>query len=129
MTAASFGRPQYFSGMTDPALAAAIPLRQHDYEEHPDGLVTVLVPKFTGRFASRFVMPLLKKPRIRMHLDAVGSAVWLACDGRTTVAELTTLVGTRFHMDPAASGKRVALFLRQLSREGSVTFVVPSDHS
>jgi hypothetical protein len=109
--------------MPDPAFAAAIPLRQHDFEEHPDGLVTVLVPKFTGRFASRFVIPLLKQPCIRMHLDAVGSAVWLACDGRTNVAELTTLVGARFDMDPAASGKRVALFLRQLAREGSLSFV------
>jgi len=111
--------------MPDAAFNAAIPLRQHDFEEHPDGLVTVLVPKFTSRFARRFVMPLLKKPCIRMHLDAVGSAIWLACDGRTNVARLITLVGARFDLDPAASDKRVALFLRQLAREGSLSFVAP----
>jgi hypothetical protein len=112
--------------MPDAAFAAAIPLRQHDFEEHPDGLVTVLVPKFTGRFARRFVMPMLKRPDIRMHLDAVGSAIWLACDGNTSVAQLAALVGGRFGLEPAPAGERVALFLRQLSREGSLTFVAPA---
>jgi hypothetical protein len=112
--------------MPDAAFAAAIPLRKHDFEQHPDGLVTVLVPKFTSRLARRFVMPLLKRPDIRMHLDPVGSTIWLACDGNTTVAQLTALVGDRFGVEPAAADKRVALFLRQLGREGSLAFVVPA---
>lgn len=126
-TAASFGGPQYFSGMTDPTFTQAIPVRQHDFEQHADGLVTILVPKFTGRLARRFVMPLLAKPNIRMHLDAVGSAVWAACDGRTTVAQLIGLAHARFGGGADETAQRVALFLRSLSREGSVTFIAPAD--
>jgi len=112
--------------MTDPAFSAAIPRRQLDYEEHADGLVTVLVPKFTGRLARRVIVPFLKKPFIRMHLDAVGSTVWLACDGETDVARLAAMVAERFAMEPAAAAERVALFLRRLAGEGAVAFVVPA---
>lgn len=113
--------------MADPGFDDAIPVRQHDFEEHADHLVTVLVPKLTGRLARRFLLPLLAKRQIRMHLDAVGSIVWLACDGRTTVGRLTALVQERLGLTHDAARERVQSFLRQLAREGSLTFQVPAD--
>ena len=113
--------------MFDPAFAAAIPVRQHDFEQHPDGLVTVLVPKFTGTLSTRLLMPLLAKPNIRMHLDAVGSAVWMACDGRTTVAQLAGVVRDRFGSTAEEARERVERFVRSLAREGSVSFIAPAE--
>lgn len=104
----------------------AIPVRQHDFEQHPDGLVTVLVPKFTGTLATRLLMPLLAKPHIRMHLDAEGSTVWTACDGRTTAADLAGLVRDRFGGTPDEARDRVERFLRSLSREGSIALLAPA---
>jgi hypothetical protein len=103
---------------------SAIPVRQHAFIEKADGKVAVLVPRFTGRLARRLFVPLLARPEFRMHLDALGSAVWKACDGRTTVAELTRA------MESAGGGpapdvrQRVYLFLRKLQREGSISFLV-----
>ena len=115
--------------MAEPGFEDAIPVRQHDFEEHPDRSVTVRVPKFTGPFARRFVLPLLAKPEIRVHLDEVGSTVWLACDGRTNVGRLTDLVGERLGLTQDAARERVQSFLRQLAREGSLTFQVPADEA
>jgi hypothetical protein len=107
--------------------ADAIPVRQHDYEQHPDGLVTVLVPKFTSALARRLLVPLLRRPHIRMHLDAVGSAAWLAMDGRASVAGLVSLVRERFGGTEEDAARRVTLFLRQLGREGSIILVVSTE--
>ncbi len=105
----------------------AIPERAHDFEQHPDGMVTVLVPRFTGTLARRLLVPLLRTPHIRMHLDAVGSAVWLAMDGRTSVAQLADLVRRRFGGTDAEAVRRVALFVHQLHREGSIALTVRHD--
>jgi hypothetical protein len=115
--------------MADPAFDLAMPLRRHDFEQHPDGLVTVLVPKFSSRLARRFVLPLLAKPVIRVHLDEMGSLVWLACDGQTTVARLTELVQQRLGVAPPAAQQRVHTFLHQLTREGSLAFQAPADEA
>ena len=86
--------------------------------------MTVLVPKFTSALAGRLLVPLLAKRDIRMHLDAVGSFVWLGCDGCTTVADLAAAVAARFGIPPAAAERRVQLFLRQLVREGSIALTL-----
>jgi hypothetical protein len=104
----------------------AIPVRQHDFEQHPDGLVTVLVPKFTSPLSRRLLVPLLAKPNIRMHLDAEGSAVWTGCDGRTTLRQLAVRVQERFGGTADEARTRVERFLLSLSREGSVTFIAPA---
>lgn len=102
---------------------SAIPVRQHEYLEKPDGRVAVLVPRFTSGFARRFVAPFLARPEFRMHLDALGSAVWKACDGRTTVAELARAMEAGGGAAPDVR-QRVYLFLRKLQREGSLSFIV-----
>jgi len=110
--------------MTAPGYDDGIPVRQHRAVDRDDGRVTVLVPKFTGRLARRLLVPLLAKPDIRMHLDELGSGVWRGCDGRTTVAQLTEAMQARFGGDAAEVRTRVHLFLRQLAREGSISFIL-----
>jgi hypothetical protein len=84
--------------------------------------VTVLVPKFSSRLARRFLVPLLAKPVMRVHLDVLGSAVWRACDGRTSVAELTDAVCAQSGGDAGAARRGVRAFLHTLAREGSISF-------
>ncbi len=104
----------------------AAPVRRHDFEQHEGGLVTVLVPKFTGTLSRLLLVPLLRTPNIRMHLDAEGSAVWTACDSRTTVRQLAELVQGRFGGTAHEAEARVGRFLRSLAREGSIAIIVPA---
>jgi hypothetical protein len=109
----------------DPPFSSLVPVRAHRWEEGDAGRVTVFVPKFSGRFTRRWLMPLLARPEVRLRLDELGSFVWRECDGRTTVAELAERVHRRFGDAPGEALSRVSSFVRQLARTTSVTFLAP----
>ncbi len=108
-----------------PALDDLVPVRRHRAVDREDGLVTVLVPKFTGRFSRRWLVPLLAKPDMRVHLDAVGSFVWRQCDGALTVRAIADRVAERFGGEPEARRGDVVRFVRKLVREESLAFHPP----
>ena len=110
----------------DPPFPSLVPVRAHRWDEGDGGLVTVFVPKFSGRFTRRWLMPLLARPDVRLRLDEVGSFVWRKCDGRTTVADLAERVQRRFGGEPGEALARVSSFVRQLARTTSVTFLAPA---
>lgn len=87
--------------------------------------MTVLVPKFTSRFARRWFVPLLAKPDMRVSLDETGSFVWRQCDGTASVREIARRVAERFGGDADAALVRVVRFVRKLAREESIAFHPP----
>ncbi len=101
-----------------------MPVRQHRVEELPDGRIVLFIPRFTGRFARRFILPLFASPEFRVQLDGLGSAVWRACDGHTAVRDIVAQLHERTGGDAAALTKRVHLFLRRLHREGSIAYMM-----
>jgi hypothetical protein len=110
---------------TDPPFTSLVPVRQHRWEDHDDGRVTVLIPRFSGRLTRRWLMPLFRRPHVRLRLDEIGSFVWLACDGRTSVGELARALQSRFGGEPADAQHRVTSFVRKLARITCVTFLAP----
>lgn len=102
----------------------AMPVRQHRFEELPDGRIVVFMPRFTGRFARRFILPLFARPEFRVQLDDLGSAVWRMCDGHTTVRDIVGRLMERTPGDAAELTTRVHLFLRRLHREGSIAYMM-----
>jgi hypothetical protein len=114
--------------MADVPFEELVPVPQHRSEDQPDGRVTVLVPRFSGRWARRWVLPLFARQEVPLRLDALGSFVWRQCDGRTSVGEIAARLQARAGGERAEAGTRVITFLRQLARYDSVTFLAP-DHS
>jgi hypothetical protein len=110
---------------TDPPFTSLVPVRQHRWEDHDDGRVTVLIPRFSGRLTRRWLMPLFRRPHVRLRLDDIGSFVWLACDGRTSVGELARALESRFGGEPADAQHRVTSFVRKLARITCITFLAP----
>lgn len=113
--------------MADVPFAELVPVRQHRSEDEPDGRVTVLVPRFSGRWARRWVLPLFARQEVRLRLDELGSFVWRQCDGRTPVGEIAARLQVSSGGERTEAGTRVMAFLRQLARYDSVTFLAP-DH-
>lgn len=111
--------------MPDVPFEALVPVRRHRSEDRPNGRVTVLVPRFTGRWTRRWVLPLFARRELRLHLDELGSFVWRQCDGRTPVGEIAARLHARAGGERAEAGTRVMAFLRQLARSDSVTFLAP----
>lgn len=109
--------------MTDPTpFEDLAPVHRHRWEEREDGLVTVLVPKFTSRIARRWLVPLLARPEMRVRLDALGSFVWRQCDGTASVRQIAEQVTAQFGGERDAALVGVVRFVRKLAHEESLTF-------
>jgi hypothetical protein len=90
------------------------PVRLMEHTE-AEGRVSVLVPRFRSRWLG-FLQRRLRKPCVQLHLDEVGSAVWLACDGQRSVGQIGQALQERFgpQLDPIWD--RLGLFVRHLHR-------------
>jgi len=102
------------STFPDEAFLAAVPIQVLASEPGEEGRLILLRPKILSpRWG--WVLRLMKKPTYRVKLDARGTAVWQACDGVRSVAEIAGLVKKSFPGE-ADTTLRTALFIRELAR-------------
>jgi len=87
-------------------------LFEHRIEEE---LVTVLVPRYRSRWMA-WLQRRLSRPHFKLHLDSVGSKVWLLCDGERTVEEIGKLVRECFGDDVEPLWERLGMFFRQMAK-------------
>ena len=98
---------------------AAVPVQALAAEPGENDTVVLIRPKILSpRWA--WLVRLMKKPVYRVKLDARGTAVWRACDGKATVAGIIEAVARAFPQE--ADPTRTALFLRELARGGFIRF-------
>jgi len=102
-----------------PDLWETCPRTARAWERAEDGHVVLLVPKFDGAILGRFLQPRLRNPWMRIHLDALGSAVWQRCDGSRTGARIAEEMAGCFPEVPSLPD-RVRRFLRLLQSQGHV---------
>lgn len=115
--------------MVEPARdPTALPVRTtDDWEcEDVDGVqqVSIQRPRHARNRVDGFFMELFDTPTDReLDLDAVGSTVWLHCDGSTMVEEIASQLDATFPTDriePVA--ETLSYFLQQLAKLGLVRF-------
>ncbi|MDY0001239.1 MAG: PqqD family protein [Polyangia bacterium] len=101
--------------MTDAELLTAVPrpLVGHEVDE-VTGLVILLQPRFRWRWLERLMAPSPDKRHVRIHLDSLGSFLWLRMDGQTPLGDLAASLGERFPEEPDPKS-RLCLFARQLA--------------
>ena len=99
-----------------------VPVRLADWEDHADSVV-LLRPHPRAPW---YLLPLEWLRHLlavrRIRLDLVGSAVWRACDGQHTVAEIAPGVRATFGADAEPVEQRVGLLIRRLRREGLLAY-------
>jgi hypothetical protein len=86
-----------------------------------DGLVTLIVPKFTGKLGKSFCKVLKRENTFEAHLDKLGSAIWIQCDGIKNVKEILVVI-TKEYPDEKNIDQRLFLFLQQLKALNYLTF-------
>ena len=98
------------------------PFRVLNEEIDENSFVTILIPKVTNSFAKKYFEPMLKSPLIKLKLDEIGSASWLAIDGKKKVAEIATELVQKFgdKIDPVE--ERLTKFLTTLYEQRFITF-------
>lgn len=92
-----------------------IPVRLVEWHEE-GGRVLLLRPRFTSGLLRKYLLPMLRRPHFRIHLDVYGSAAWRLCDGSRTLAEVGTALREQFGQQIEPVQERLALFVGQLCK-------------
>ena len=98
------------------------PVRLVDHEIDEQKLVTVLIPKFTNQFTVKYLQPKLKFPFTKLKLDELGSAVWIAIDGRKKVGAIASELVITFSDKIKPVEERLPKFLTQLYEQRLISF-------
>ena len=90
-----------------------------------DSRIDILLPRFKRRFWREFSRNSKKGEYIHVHLDEIGSAIWLLIDGQKKVMkicnELTEMKAEKLQPSEETE-KRVTGFLSILYRERYISF-------
>ena len=103
-----------------------IPARKPElsFHEEEDGKV-VLAMENKGVF-NRVAQALLRKPRVSyIHLDELGSFVWLQIDRENTVGDIAALVHDRFGDKAEPLYPRLVQYFKNLEASGLITLAPP----
>ena len=101
------------------------PVRMMEFEKNDKGKVDILMPRFKSTVLKRALHSKRKEEHIRIHLDDLGSAIWLQIDGKMNVHELCTHLQSIYPEKlnpPEETEERVSKFLSLLYQERYVTF-------
>ncbi|MFA6924241.1 MAG: PqqD family protein [Bacteroidales bacterium] len=99
-----------------------IPHTIHNHKIEEDGLVTVLVPRFTSKFWSKYFLSIMKNKYINLKLDELGSATWLMLDGKNRVDTICNELNEKFGEKINPVEERVTKFLTQLYLNKFINF-------
>lgn len=99
-----------------------IPAQMRSYRLEENGLVSILIPKFTGWLSSRILQPYVKHPYLVLSLDELGSATWLQCDGKKTVDEIIRSLKEKFGEKIHPAEERISMFFLQLNKDNLIGF-------
>lgn len=103
-------------GIERKKLGNLVPELNREWEATPEREVRIREPRFGNSAVGRWLGRKLGRPFIEVTLDRLGSAVWLAIDGRMTVRELVQKVLRDLDEDIPDLDQRIYLFLNHLAR-------------
>ncbi|KUO62381.1 hypothetical protein APF79_07680 [bacterium BRH_c32] len=87
-----------------------------------DGLVTIHIPKFKNKILVKYLVPRLKKPEIKLKLDAFGSQVFREMDGEKKVSDIIISLREVFGEKVEPAEDRLSKFILNLYDGGLITF-------
>lgn len=103
-----------------------VPLRSCPFGTDDKGRVYLIKEKTKSRLLKKVISCAGRSQEFHIHLDELGTAAWLAVDGRRTILEIAG------GMKPAAGGaieqaeQRLAKFFVLLQRDGFISWKEPS---
>ena len=93
------------------------------HQIEPNGLVTLLVPRFESRFWKKFMNLPEKKSWFYLHLDELGSETWLQIDGEKPVRDICGNLRLKLGNKIEPAEERITRFLTQLYKNRHISFI------
>lgn len=98
--------------------------RRLEWREDTGGCCIVLRPRLGEGRIGRWVAGHLRDPYYRIRLDAVGSFVWKACDGETSLRVIAEQMRRHFGKEIEPAEHRLGRFVQTMLRSRLITTVV-----
>ena len=89
------------------------PRRLLEWQED-DGRCVLLRPRLGPSRFGRWAARQFGEPHYRIRLDDVGSLIWKACDGHTSLADIVGRMRERFGARVEPADQRLAAFVRKM---------------
>lgn len=89
--------------------------------EVENSIVTILIKKFKSKIMQAF-LPRNRTNYIKIHLDELGSVVWLNIDGKKNVGEIIETISLNMGDKLPQTEQRVTTFLTQLFQQKFIGF-------
>lgn len=98
------------------------PVRKFQHEIDKNGLVRVLVPKYTDPILSKILQPRIKDKYIKADFDELGTEVWLTIDGKRKLNDIVMQLREKLGDKIEPAYERITLFLQQLHKNKLIFF-------
>ncbi len=98
------------------------PIKIYADDKNDNDLITVRVPKFSNKFAVKYISPKLKSDHFKIKLDKFGSAVWININGKTKVEKIIKEVKNKVGDELLQEEERITKFIFQLYSQGFISF-------
>ncbi len=102
-----------------------VPVKNVKEFTETDGKIILLLPKFKNEKFGRWFIPRRKSAHFRIHLDDLGSKVWIEIDGNKSVDEICQSLESQFSKDSEQVNQleeRITKFLTELYKSRFITF-------
>jgi hypothetical protein len=100
--------------------ATVQPRRLLEWREE-DGRCVLLRPRLGSSRLAHWVAGLGGDPYYRIRLDDVGTLIWKACDGQTSMADIVERMRERFGKKVEPADQRLAQFVRKMLKGRMIT--------
>lgn len=107
---------------TELDMTKIIPVRNVKHEEDEAGKIVLLKPKFTSNFSKKHIIPRMKYPYYKIHLDETGTEVWKAINGHNTAVEIGEELQKKLGEKIEPVYQRLGMFLATLRNENFITW-------
>jgi hypothetical protein len=98
------------------------PITKVNFEKNIDDTIFLLIPKFKNKLLLKYLIPKNKNPYIKLHLDEIGSSIWLLIDSKIRVSEICNSLKINYGESLIEVEERVTKYFSKLYNEGFITF-------
>ena len=102
-----------------------VPIRNCPWERDKDGKVYLIKEKTKRKILKKIIGWLGRSQDFHIHLDDLGSAAWLAADGRRTILDIRAVLPPDGPGGIEQAMPRLAKFFALLARDGFVRWRPP----
>ena len=99
------------------------PIKIYKEEIDEKGLATIIIPKFTNKLAVKIFNNRMKSDVIRIKLDDIGSAAWLAMNGKNNVGDIAKIMVDKLGEKVDPIEERLPKFITHLYEQKYISFV------